>query len=288
MGNLILKFRTFGLGDRIASASGLRYRCLAAFMTIALGACMTTKSGAQDVGGAYDLAGQVGAAAYDGGVTITPRGQSFLMDWQRKSPGNSRGFALRLGDVLGVAVEDEDDDFGIVLYRVNKGHLAGIWNGYYNTRGPLGRENLDGAANLEGTFRISLGSRPDRGQYGGHVEIKHAGQTYLVDWYAPSAHYIGIGVLMGDIFVVGYASKHRPGVAAYCVNSAIYTGVTAAGEDSALGAEILWAHGKPAPEGLDAQLAALRKKGTAVVCSSPVVENSKTDPQNLQLGLATP
>ena len=258
-------------------------------LAVTLGACAATKSGAQDVGGGYDLAGQTQAAAgYDGGVTITPRAQSFLVDWQRKSPGNTRGFALRLGDVLGVAVEDEDDDFGIVLYRVKQGHLEGIWNGYPNTRGPLGRENLDGGANLEGYYKISLGMRPDRGQYEGHVEIEHTGQTYLVDWYAPSAHYIGIGVLMGDVFVVGYASKHRPGVAAFCVNSTIYPGVTATGEDSALGAEILWAHGKPAPEGLEAQLAALRKNAGAVACASPVAENAPADPQPLQLGMINP
>lgn len=279
MGRLIQDFRR----------AGFLHRYLAILLTVALGACVATKSGAQDVGGGYDLAGQTQAAtAYDGGVTITPRAQSFLMDWQRASAGNSRGFALRLDDVLGVAVEDEDDDFGIVLYRVKQGHLEGIWNGYYNTRGPLGRENLDGSANLEGDYKISLGMRPDRGQYDGHVEIKHTGQTYLVDWYAPSAHYIGIGVLMGDVFVVGYASKHRPGVAAYCLSTATHPGVTAAGEDSTLGAEIFWAHGKPAPEGLDAELAALRKNGAAAACGEPVADNLQTDSQPLQLGMATP
>lgn len=260
-----------------------------ALVALTIATSATALGDSKDPAGSYDLAGQtVASTPYEGRVEIEPSGRSFLVDWRQGGPANSRGFALRLGDVLGVAADDREDDFGIVLYRVDHGHLEGIWNGYPNARGPIGRETLDGPASLDGSFKISRGVRPDNGEYGGHVEIKRAGQTYLVDWYAPSYHYIGTGVMMGNVFVVGYAYKHRPTVAAYCLESEAYVGVTASGEDQALGAEILWPHGKPAPEGLPARLTAMRQNGAALACGTPVVDHPRGGPAILQSAQASP
>src|SRR5581483_2288956 len=130
--------------------------------------------------------------------------------------------------------DDPSADYGIVLYRVKGGHLEGIWrsDGGRTTR-TLGAENLDGPEGLEGSYSITLGQNPDGTHYIGHVEIKRAGAIYLVDWYTPQPRYIGTGVLMGDVFVVGYGESHRSGVAAYCVRSTrAIEGITGKADDA--------------------------------------------------------
>jgi hypothetical protein len=221
---------------------------IAVFAAVVLVAGFAPVASAQDIDGDYDLVGETSdAAPYAGSVTIVPLRQTFLMGWQRAAPLGNRGIALRMGDVLGVAVKDGDKDLGIVLYRVAGGHLEGIWHPIGISDGRLGRENLDGQAGQEGTFDISLGQNPDGSRYTGQVEIKRTGRTYMVDWSTPRPSYLGIGILMGDVFVVGYARQERPGVAAYCLGPAFTTGITASGNDAKVGTEILWRRGNGDP-----------------------------------------
>jgi hypothetical protein len=229
---------------------------------------------AEDADGLYELAGQTAAGdAYQGSAAIKPNGTTFRLRWTRPAPLEQRGYAVQLDNVLGVVADDPSADYGIVLYRVKGGHLEGLWRS--DGGGPtatLGAENLDGPEGLEGSFSITLGRNPDGSHYGGRVEIKRAGAIYLVDWYTPRPRYIGTGVLMGNIFVVGYGAEHRSGVAAYCMQSVrLVEGITGAAADTTIGAEILWRLDAPAVVDPAPRLARLRQRGTAD-CRAPIAE----------------
>jgi hypothetical protein len=248
-------------------------RLVAAAFCAALALAASTAS-AEDVGGPYRLTGDdASGGAYAGTVSIAPDGKSYRLKWDRPAPLERRGYALRLDNVLGVVADDPSADYGIVLYRVKGGHLEGIWS---SDPGPpvraLGAENLDGPEGLEGSFVISLGQNPGGSHYRGWVEIKKAGAIYLVDWYTPQPRYIGTGVLMGDVFVVGYGAAHRSGVAAYCLQSAlVIEGITGAASDTAIGAEILWREEVSPIEAPEPRLARIRQRGTAD-CGPPVAD----------------
>lgn len=247
-------------------------RIVAAFCAaFAIGAIPAAADG---IGGDYRLAGENAAgSAYQGAVTVSPNGKSFRLQWERPAPLERRGLALQLDNVLGVVADDPSADYGIVLYRVSGGHLEGIWRSdpgrpIYT----LGGENLDGAAGLEGSYAISLGLNPDGSHYEGRVEIKRAGAIYLVDWYTPQPRYIGTGILMGNIFVVGYGAEHRSGVAAYCLQSPkTIEGITGAAADTAIGAELLWRADAAPVEDPTPRLTAIRASGTAP-CAVPIAD----------------
>jgi hypothetical protein len=250
-----------------------RARLLVAFCAVlALGP--RAPAAAEETGGSYQLAGQTAAGdAYQGSAAIKSNGTTFRLRWTRPSPLERRGYAIQLDHVLGVVADDPSEDYGIVLYRVKGGHLEGFWNGDGGVRTTtLGAENLDGPEGLEGTYSITLGRNPDGSHYRGRVEIKRAGAIYLVDWYTPQPRYVGTGVLMGNVFVVGYGAEHRSGVAAYCMQSVRQVeGITGAATDTTIGAEILWRLDAPAVVDPAARLARLRERGTAD-CGGPIAE----------------
>jgi hypothetical protein len=227
---------------------------------------------AEDSGGSYRLVGQnVAGDVYQGSATIKPNGTTFRLKWSRPPPLEQRGYAIQLGNVLGVVADDPSEDYGIVLYRVNGGHLEGVWRSDGGRSTPtLGHENLDGPEGLQGSFNITLGRNPDGSNYAGRVEIKRAGAIYLVDWYTPQPRYFGTGVLMGNIFVVGYGVEHRSGVAAYCMLSVRQVeGITGAATDTSVGAELLWRLDAPPFADPVSRLAQLRARG-AVDCGAPI------------------
>ena len=242
-------------------------------LAIALLGCAAAPLSAQETAGKYSLRGEtVTGDPYQGAITITPRDQAFEIAWDRVEGLPHRGFALRLGNVLGVVAEDTDEDYGVVLYRVKGGHLEGIWQG--NLGAPwatLGREDLDGPEGLDGNFVISLGLNPGGSHYYGKVSIHRAGRIYSVNWYTEQLRYIGTGVLVGDIFVVGYAADHRSEVAAYCLRSVnAGDGITADITDGGLGAEQFWSAPDVNPEA--ARLAALRDRDGRFGCGAPAAE----------------
>ncbi|GAB2177881.1 hypothetical protein [Dongia sp. agr-C8] len=254
-----------------------RHATRLAALCLALALGPLPPAAAQDSGGIYQLAGQNAAGeGYQGTATIKPNGTTFRLKWSRPAPLEQRGYGLQLDNVLGIAADDPSEDYGIVLYRVQGGHLEGIWRSDGGGRtATLGAENLDGPEGLEGSFDITLGRNPDGSDYGGRVEIRRAGAIYLVDWYTPKLRYIGTGVLMGNVFVVGYGEQHRSGVAAYCMQSVRQVeGITGAAADAAVGAEILWRLDAPAVEDPAPRLARLRARGTAD-CGAPI---SSRDP----------
>jgi hypothetical protein len=250
-------------------------RCLVfALLALAASGCATAPLGAQEAAGKYSLKGEtVVGAPYDGAITIKRIDQGFDVTWQRVDTLPRHGLALRLDNVLGVVAEDIDADFGVVLYHVNGGHLEGIWQGNQGRDWPaLGHENLDGAVGLDGNYVISLGVNPDGSRYSGKVSIHKAGRMYSVNWYTPELRYVGTGVMVGDIFVVGYGAHQRSGVAAYCLRSAkLGEGVTAQITDGGLGSEQFWSEDLPTHP--QAQLPALRDRDGKFDCGKPIADS---------------
>src|SRR5581483_9490803 len=101
-----------------------------AVILVAAPALAPVSLAAQQLSGRYPLAGETAAGiGYQGSIAIAPRDQAFDVTWDRAASLERRGFGLRLDNVLGIAAEDHDADFGVVLYRVKGGHLDGIWQG---------------------------------------------------------------------------------------------------------------------------------------------------------------
>jgi hypothetical protein len=241
---------------------------------------------AQELHGTYSLAGEMAAGTpYQGTITLTPREQAFDVVWDRASGLPRHGFALRLGNVLGIAAEDADPDYGVVLYKVERGHLDGIWQSNLSRRvTSLGRETLDGPEGLDGRYAITLGVNPDGSNYSGLVAIHQGGPIYSVIWYtgpnsnAGGESFAGTGIMIGDVFVVGYnaheqsyAEHQQAGVAAFCLRSGkVVEGITALITDGVLGAEQFWAPAGSTP--LPGHLAELRSRDKPLDCGAPIVE----------------
>jgi len=215
--------------------------CLFLLVALALSGCATTPSRTQDVIGAYKLKGEgASGVSYQGAMTASASGPGLQIDWQDDPTMGRHGFGLVLDRVLGVVAADEGQYPGIVLYRVKDGHLEGIWRYVEGGSSGIGRENLEGPAGLEGEYKITLGANPGGKRYHGTVTMEKEGAIYKVDWHLPERAYVGTGVLLGDVFVVGYATDHRSSVAAYCIRrGGALEGITGRETDSTLGAEML-------------------------------------------------
>ena len=236
---------------------------------LGLAACAT---GSSDPQGSYQLVGETAeGTAYDGAAMLTPSGINVLVDWTRPGQLDRAGFALQKDDVLGVATTAQQSDYaGIVLYRVEGGKLSGTWAGKGDSAvRRYAYEDLEGSPTLEGRYQITRGENPGGrpATYYGQVEIRKKGAVYEVDWSTPVPSYVGTGVLLGNIFVVAYDLKTRPGVAAYClISSDLAEGITVRAGETATGAEILWRGDRAAPADAAARLQQLREQHRAPQC----------------------
>ena len=193
--------------------------------------------------GPYNATGTaVDGTAYSADVGLDARGKAYALNWTRADGLVYRGKGLELDGVLGAVYWAERDGFrapGIVVYRIDGGKLAGVWLPEHGNGQVLGREDLVGSPDLEGRFEIALGQRPDGGRYSGHVMIERRGDIYYFHWYAPRDSFIGNGVRIGNVMVVGYALGRAPGTIAYCVTSDELSGAFAYGAETRLGHETL-------------------------------------------------
>jgi len=97
------------------------------------------------------------------------------------------------------------------------------------------------AEGLEGVYDC-VGSNPGgSGQYRGTVTIARNGDNYNVTWNIGTQVYLGIGILQGDTFSVGYtdAKKSWYGVVVYKVDGKKLTGVWAMPGNAKNGKETL-------------------------------------------------
>jgi hypothetical protein len=218
------------------------FGCLSAVLLLAVFASAAFAE--PPLAGTYRAEGKTaGGMAYGGQVGIEPDGKGVRLAWALDGGDSYRGVGLQIDNVLGSAYWSEDDRFngpGIVVYRIDGGKLHGTWRAYGGPEGLVGREELSGAASLEGRFEITLGENPGGGSsYHGHVNIERRGDTFLFHWYAPVNSYVGNGIRIGDIMVVGYAHGRAPGTVAYCIRDRSLDGVWAYGSDTRLGRETL-------------------------------------------------
>jgi hypothetical protein len=194
--------------------------------------------------GAYTVQGKTAdGQAYGGRVEIAPHGKGVTLDWALDRGDSYVGRGLQLDQVLGGVYWEPDERFndpGIVVYRIDGGRLQGIWMPQGAPTNLVGREDLLGPASLEGRFEITLGEHPGGGShYTGHVEVTRRGDTYFFHWYAPNDSYVGSGIRIGNIMVVGYAVGRAPGTVAYCIHGKDLDGAWAYGDQTRLGREAL-------------------------------------------------
>jgi hypothetical protein len=201
---------------------------------------------AQDIVGTYDAQGKFpGGKTYAGAVQIVPYGSGHAILWKLTDGQAYEGLALRQANVVGAAYRMSKIDFGLVVYRIAGGLLDGEWTTPGNQKAELGRETLEGPANLSGTYKITLGQNRDgTTNYTGEVIIKPEGDTYLLAWMLPKLAYVGRGVRIGDILVVAYGRSQDaaklPGVVAYKIDdSTTMSGIWATAGSAKTGTETL-------------------------------------------------
>ncbi|HSE74117.1 MAG TPA: hypothetical protein VLB05_06375 [Dongiaceae bacterium] len=208
-----------------------------------------------NLSGDYEVAGQTSnGRAYTGQMKIVARGEGYAIAWRLDEGGAYRGLAIKMDNVLGAVywpVKDPLHGHGIVAYHIEGGELQGIWLVAGGTQ-KTGRETLKGSPDLAGEYQITLGENPDdMTNYGGRVRMERRGDHYRVSWYTPGLSYIGNGIRIGDVLVVGYALGEAPGTVGYCVGNDGLRGVWTYGSQVELGRESLKRGAQdtqPAPE----------------------------------------
>src|SRR5258706_3927144 len=81
--------------------------------------------------------------SYDGMVAIEPLGKILAVLWRLGTGDAYKGIGLETGAVFGVAYST-DQPVGLVVYRVDGGHLDGRWSLAMGECNELSREFLDG------------------------------------------------------------------------------------------------------------------------------------------------
>lgn len=228
----------------------LGYLCrrLAVVLLFSLASCAVS---ATELTGTYRAEGTgANGSAYAGQAALERHGKGVTFAWGLDTGGRYRGLGLQLDDALGAVFWPEGeklDGLGVVVYEIDGGTMQGIWLPMGGVNTPLGRENLVGPASLEGRFEIALGENPGgRTHYRGHVMIERRGDVHFFHWYTPAESYVGNGVRIGNIMVVGYALGRAPGTIAYCIRGGDLDGVWAYGDDTRLGREKLVRQPRPA------------------------------------------
>jgi hypothetical protein len=217
------------------------------FLALVAAVSIAGAAHAGDFVGLYDAQGQYpNGKSYQGLVQVVDYGPAQAVLWKLSDGGAYEGLAIQNGDVLGSAYANGKIPFGLVVYRISGGTLDGRWLDSSKPKAALGRETLQGPADLAGEYRITLGeNRDETTNYSGTVIIKPDGNTFILAWMVPKLAYIGRGVRVGDVLVVAYSHdpKHIPGVVAYKAGgSGRLDGVWAAGNSARTGVETLTPH----------------------------------------------
>jgi hypothetical protein len=188
------------------------------FLALIVGTMLTGHAFADDLAGKYRAAGTTpNGKPYAGQVQIEQLGGLHVVLWKLDDGEAYKGIGIRQGDVLGAAYGPGDTKFGIVVYKIQGGTLTGVWADSRDLKSELGKETLEGDPGLNGVYKITLGQNRDgMTNYGGQVQIKRSGESYIVVWPTkPPA--LGIGVRVKDMLVVAYGNNPQkmPGVVAY-------------------------------------------------------------------------
>jgi hypothetical protein len=217
-------------------------------MTMALGACKAgvdpAPSAASSLAGRYEVSGtKPSGGAFKGEALIAPRGDGYDVFWYFPDGTENRGFGVQVEDVFGAVLSPNANylrGIGVIAYKIAGGELTGVRLSGANPDGGTGREVLKGSPDLIGRYEIASSENP----YGatlqsGHVEIERRGETYSVVWYTPERSYVGSGLRLGDVLVVGYGRWWAPGMVAHCIGNGILTGNWLARDEFRPGQETL-------------------------------------------------
>ena len=204
-------------------------------------AAAPASAGAGGIAGNYKIASATnpgGVGGYAGTVQVAPQGDHFTIDWSIANTPPYKGVGIVEGSVLGVGW-GTGANYGVAVYKVDGGKLSGKW-ATFMTQGKVGTENLAGPAGLSGDYQIESASSPLGKGYAGTVSIAPEGSTYSVTWKLPHETYSGVGILSGDVFVVGWGTGGGgAGVVSYGVSGGKLDGTWAQPGGKALGTEVL-------------------------------------------------
>lgn len=226
---------------------------IAPLLLLAIAACdVSTQNSSDNTSSGIDPAGQYQIAgntvsktrSYTGQLTIERRGAAYSLAWRLDAGDAYGGTAILADNVLGAVYwpgsGKPGGDLGIVVYKINGGELTGTWIPAGATADKLGRETLKGRAGLDGRYEVTLGENPGgRGSYTGYVEMARHGDTYELRWFVPTFAYMGQGLRVGDVLVVGYSGGKAPGVIAYCMTADGGQGIWSYGDAKSLGTETI-------------------------------------------------
>lgn len=206
--------------------------------------CLVGSGALADPAGGYRVERiSADGATQAGAALVAPSGRAFALEWNLEDGGRYRGLGLQVDDVLGAVFWPQEERFeglGIVVYRIDGGRMQGVWMPTGGSNIPPGREDLIGSPSLEGRFDVTVGENPGgRSNYRGHVMIERRGEIYYFHWYTPTDSYVGNGVRMGNIMVVGYALGRAPGTVAYCLRGDRMDGLWSYAAETRTGRELL-------------------------------------------------
>ena len=179
-----------------------------------------------------------GGRAYTGQVGISKGAEAYTLQWSIPGTPPYGGVGIEVDSVLGVGWGTQGEDYGVVVYRVQGGSLRGTWASS-STGGRVGAEDLQGPAGLNGDYRIVRSQSPGGGTYTGTVRIAPSGDTFTLQWTLPRESYGGVGILRGNLLVVGWGAGRGAGVVAYTKAGKRLDGVWATPGGTQLGSELL-------------------------------------------------
>jgi hypothetical protein len=150
-----------------------------------------------------------GKTGYTGTVEVRKNGETMDVRWVTgKDNAETIGFGIKGEDTLGAGYGGASL-YSIAVYELKGKRIHATW-ALTSKPGTVGKYDLKGSANFEGSYKFSDGAP-------GTVTMTPAGDgSYKMKWDLATGHYEGIGVKFGNALVaVAGEPGARLGVAAY-------------------------------------------------------------------------
>jgi hypothetical protein len=195
-----------------------------------------------DVSGSYTITRGVNTDngdEYKGKVSLQLQGANvYHAFWDAGEDSEYQGVGFRVGNILGLGWSP-NPNYGLTIYRVDGGRLRGTW--FSNSTVKVhGREILKGSPELHGTYEIVEAYGADGGpEYSGTVGIRKLDDVYHLTWWIGNETFTGVGLLKGDLFIVGWSSGILDGVTYYEIKGNELLGRWATSNDTTSGVENL-------------------------------------------------
>jgi hypothetical protein len=173
-----------------------------------------------DIAGGYNVTGTniEGQGNYQGGLTITQRGEVLQFSWD-VAGSKYDGVGVRMDDAVAVsyAAGANGKGCGAVLYRINSdGSLdgrAGYWG--VNESESEKAVRISGS-NVVGDYEVT-GTSPDGTAYENKLAITASGPGFIFKWTGANA-LEGVGIRQGNFVTAGFGGKQCSFVA-YQINA---------------------------------------------------------------------